>query len=637
MNVQRRLGGHTASLGRHLERLSSGLRINHPGDDAAGLSIASSLDADARVYSRGVKNLNDSGSLVSVADGALGQLVSLHGRMTELAQQAANGVHSEAQRRALDQEAQALNAEYVRIADAARFSATPIFTGEALSIQGGYGTAGSLEVQLPDLRSLVGNGVFGPMSGYARPDGILAHAGIDVGDVNGDGVPDLAMAVPGGGSYDYVEYYTGNDDGTFTFAAGGATSGSVSSVVIGDLNGDGRGDLVASSYTTGDISVLLTQPGGGLDPAAVYSRTSGASFAYEPVSLADFNNDGLLDIAATNAAGNVDVFLNQGGGTFGAATAYLGGDLDLATGDVNGDGNQDIVAAAGNAGVLRVLLGNGSGGFAAPTDYTLSAPTVVAVEVADLNGDGRDDVVANSYNSGLDAGADVLFAGAGGVLTFIGNTGAPGDIDLLDGDGDGDIDLFTFGRGSADSFFLRNNGSGGFTYDAIQSHNVGADGVMHSKVADLNGDGVLDLVGSGGTAPTSQYLVALGVGTPGTIRPLRISLATEGAARQAVETLREVGEMLAAHRGELGASQGRLDAWGDVLSTLSGTYTDARSRIADADVAEAAAGVVKDRLLREASAGVLARVNRAPELALSLLTPAGADGSRQPPTFRAIA
>ena len=106
--VERRLAESTAGLKTSFERLSSGLRINRASDDAAGLSISASLKADTRVYSQGVRNVNDGISLLGIADNALESLSNILTREQELAAQAANGTLRGKQRLALDAEAQAL-------------------------------------------------------------------------------------------------------------------------------------------------------------------------------------------------------------------------------------------------------------------------------------------------------------------------------------------------------------------------------------------------------------------------------------------------------------------------------------------------------------------------------------------------
>ena len=115
LDAQRRLGQSTASLSKSFERLSSGLRVNKASDDAAGLSVAASLDVDARVFNQGVRNLNDGISYLNIAEGATSSLKDILIRMRELATQSSNGTLKDTQRLALDGENQALIGEYNRI------------------------------------------------------------------------------------------------------------------------------------------------------------------------------------------------------------------------------------------------------------------------------------------------------------------------------------------------------------------------------------------------------------------------------------------------------------------------------------------------------------------------------------------
>ena len=106
---QRQLAKTSAELGTVFQRLSSGQRINKASDDAAGLSIADSLNAKSRIFNQGVRNLNDGLSLLSIADSAIENLSGIVIRLEELAEQSANGVYTNKQRKALDDEAQALS------------------------------------------------------------------------------------------------------------------------------------------------------------------------------------------------------------------------------------------------------------------------------------------------------------------------------------------------------------------------------------------------------------------------------------------------------------------------------------------------------------------------------------------------
>ena len=92
LRSQRMLSLSSEKLSSTFERLSSGQRINKASDDAAGLAIADNLRTKSRVFTQGVRNVNDGISLLNIADGAVSQLTNITTRLTELAEQAANGI-----------------------------------------------------------------------------------------------------------------------------------------------------------------------------------------------------------------------------------------------------------------------------------------------------------------------------------------------------------------------------------------------------------------------------------------------------------------------------------------------------------------------------------------------------------------
>lgn len=143
------LGRTTRSLSSVFERLSSGLRINHPGDDPAGIALADSLRADAKVAAVAVRNANDGLSVTSIADGALEQVGNILARMAELAEQSSNGVYANVQRSALQSEFVALGSEIERIAATTTFNDRYLLTGsEDINIQVGLTGAATSRIAI---------------------------------------------------------------------------------------------------------------------------------------------------------------------------------------------------------------------------------------------------------------------------------------------------------------------------------------------------------------------------------------------------------------------------------------------------------------------------------------------------------
>lgn len=244
-----------------------------------------------------------------------------------------------------------------------------------------------------------------------------------VGDLTGNGKLDIVTA---NRSYSLngasVSVLLGNGDGTFqtpfTFTVPNLRS-DLLSVALGEMNHDGRDDLVVAGDSSASPSIgvvdLLLGHGDGTFSLASTTKLSGAWPT--TVKLADFNGDGNLDVAAATSEGNlgVAVLLGNGDGMLGSPAYFAtdAGPVSLAVGDVNGDGRLDLVTAnygsnAYSSGSVSVLLGNGNGTFQPAADvalpsvssggYAISRQHPQAVVVGDLNGDGKMDLAVSGFD-----------------------------------------------------------------------------------------------------------------------------------------------------------------------------------------------------------------------------------------------
>src|SRR5712691_11729720 len=197
-----------------------------------------------------------------------------------------------------------------------------------------------------------------------------------VGDFNGDGKLDLAVA-DYGCSLDCsvspsntVMVFLGNGDGTFRPASQLTVGNGPAGVAVGDFNGDGKLDLAVANVNDNTLSVLLGNGDGTFQPAQTFSGVG--SHPYFP-AVGDFNRDGKLDLAITNHLGNtVSVLLGNGDGTFQPVQTFLvdSDPVYVTVGDLNGDGVQDLAVANLHTIAISVLLGNagtGSTVVATPT------------------------------------------------------------------------------------------------------------------------------------------------------------------------------------------------------------------------------------------------------------------------------
>jgi flagellin len=131
VTAQRNLATSQSSLATSMQRLSSGMRVNNASDDAAGLSIATRMDAQVRGITVAIRNANDGISLAQTAEGAVSTATDVLQRMRELAVQAQNASNGTSDRANLDTEYQQLSAEITRIAGATKFNGTAIVGGSA--------------------------------------------------------------------------------------------------------------------------------------------------------------------------------------------------------------------------------------------------------------------------------------------------------------------------------------------------------------------------------------------------------------------------------------------------------------------------------------------------------------------------
>ena len=155
INTQRHLAKSTIAFGKSMEKLSSGLRINRAGDDAAGLAISENLKKDIRALDQAARNAADGISLVQTGEGALDEVSSILLRMKELAEQSLNGTLTDTDRGYLDSEYTALSDEITRIADGTQFNGVDLLqAGLDVDIQVGISTGGSNVVNIANATAM---------------------------------------------------------------------------------------------------------------------------------------------------------------------------------------------------------------------------------------------------------------------------------------------------------------------------------------------------------------------------------------------------------------------------------------------------------------------------------------------------
>jgi hypothetical protein len=247
--------------------------------------------------------------------------------------------------------------------------------------------------------------------------------------------------------------------------------------------------LLIPAFTKGVITVTSSDYNICFNPAVNYA----VGTAPWSVFAADLDGDGNQDLVAANSvSNNVSLLMNNGNGTFAAAVNYATGSYPMSVyaADLDGDRDQDVVTANNYSNNVSVLKNNGNGTFASAVNYAVGAAPR-SVFAADLDGDGDKDLVVANYTSG---NISVLRNSGDGTFVLMANYAAgtaPISVSATDLDGDGDQDLVVANSGSNNVSVLMNNGNG--TFAAAVNYPAGS---LPFSVfaADLDGDGDPDLV-----------------------------------------------------------------------------------------------------------------------------------------------
>jgi hypothetical protein len=384
--------------------------------------------------------------------------------------------------------------------------------------------------------------------------------GIAVGDLNGDGKPDIAATSDVG-----IAVMLGNGDGTFQPAVYYGPGGYGSSVAIADVNGDGYPDLIETEQCYGNcpgVYVMLGNGDGTFQPGVSY--TARGSYPWS-LAVGDLNGDGHPDLVVAtfcDAAidphgschnGGIGVLLGNGDGTFQPVVNYqMGGywGQSVAIADVNHDGHADVIAVSqcttnkchNYEGMLSVFLGNGDGTLQPPVNYDSGGQLSSGVKIADLNGDGNSDLVVsngcqyqpcNTFNGSV----SVLLGSGDGSFGLPGNISSGGyetqSVAVADVNGDGHLDLVVAnpctlpvnrnnprGCGLGSVGVLLGNGDGSFQ-NAV-TYNSGDYASESAAIMDVNGDGKPDIVVVNGGGSVSVLLN--NIGAPPSITTLASSM-----------------------------------------------------------------------------------------------------------------
>jgi hypothetical protein len=333
-------------------------------------------------------------------------------------------------------------------------------------------------------------------------------AGVSIGDLNGDGIPDIVLA-KGRHWPLYNRILSSDGHGHFSATNLGSEPDRTYSAALADLNGDGSLDIVVSNDEPDRKLVYLNDGKGHFRAAGTFGSPK---WDTRYVTLADLNGDGFPDIISANRGAPPQhpeasyVCFNDGHGNFGvghplsteSATIIVAADLD-------GDGVVDLFVPHRDGGQSVILWNNGKGEFLRSTPLGPPNAHIRAAAAGDLDGDHRPDLVVGDERT-----HHVAVYHNHGDRTFtegalLATNDVPYAIALADLNRDGTIDLVIGNAGSRGTICFNEDNSGKFT---TAPWNDGNGAVYAIAVGDMDGDGWPDLVTARSDAPNAIWFSA---------------------------------------------------------------------------------------------------------------------------------
>ena len=555
LNTHRQLSTNTANQSKSIEKLSSGLRINRAGDDAAGLAISEKMRGQIRGLDQAARNSQDAISLIQTAEGALNETHSILQRMRELGVQASNDTNTTTDREEIQKEINQLTSEINRIGNATEFNTQKLLNGDksSTSLTGATGS-----------KTVATSGEYA--SAFALGVTWTGQTGDTPKIMSGTDSDEIAFA-GSVGDFDWDDVDTG-------------TAATIT------ITKDGTDLLVDISATDGDGDTLTVNADKLAYDATAKTYNYNANGVTFSVSEAEFDKwtdsaDITIDLATYDvaAAGSIDLT----GETVKTKSDFTSHNIAGAT-NVYGSFTAEITVDSTDAGYIEGVAGIKITAAALDTagDYT--------VELLDKDG-------ATLVSE------QVVSAAALTTIDYNQN-GISFTFDVQDSQDFEITKMF-------DVTTTKNTKDNSLNFQIGANENQS----MSLSISDMRA-GALGITGTGTSFSSANNVTN---GTNNTSVEKALDVTTSANATNAVTVIDSAIKNVSAERSKLGAYQNRLEHTINNLQTSSENLTAAESRIRDVDMAKEMMEQTKNSILAQAAQAMLAQANQQPQGVLQLL------------------